>query len=137
MSKRTNFVKIERLSLIDVRDYQYIFVDEGQFFNDLYETVLTWVTSLGKNVTIASLDGDAYRKPFGRVLDLIPNADKVTKLTAFCNSCRDNVKIIKPAPFTARIKPDKTKTSKAVGGADIYRAMCRECHDMHLAKTEL
>ena len=89
----------------------------------------------GKNVIVASLDGDAYRRKFGQVLDLIPHADNVTKLKAFCDMCRKNEKKIRPAPFTARLS--KSKDPKVVGGRDLYMAMCRECHDRHLTETAI
>ena len=134
LSNKINTIKASELRDIDVRDYEYICIDEGQFYPDLYESVITWVTGYGKNVIVASLDGDAYRRKFGQVLDLIPNADKITKLTAYCDLCRENVKRLRVAPFTGRLC-DK-KGSKVVGGKNIYRAMCRECHDNHLSCIE-
>jgi len=135
LSKKINSVKVTHLSDVDVEDYQYIGVDEGQFYPDLYENVLEWVTVYGKNVIVASLDGDAYRRKFGQVLDLIPNADSVTKLKAYCDRCRENEKKIRPAPFTARLST--SKDAKVVGGRNLYMAMCRECHDKHLTETAL
>ena len=132
LSKKINSLKVSKLFEVDVSDYQYIAVDEGQFFPDLYENVLIWVTGYGKNVIVASLDGDAYRRKFGQVLDLIPSADKVKKMTALCDICRENERKIKPAPFTARLT--KGNSAKVVGGRNLYRAMCRECHDRHLNK---
>jgi thymidine kinase len=134
LSKKVKGIKVSKLSGIDVREYDYIAVDEGQFFTDLYDTVIHWVTQYGKNVSIASLDGDAYRRRFGQVLDLVPHADKVTKYTAYCDICRDRFRRVRPAPFTARLAKDTSSISKMVGGRDLYRAMCRECHDNHLTK---
>jgi thymidine kinase len=37
-----------------------------------------------KIVIIAALDGTFQRKPFGNILNLIPKAEKVTKLNAVC-----------------------------------------------------
>jgi len=135
LSKKINSMKISELKGIDVRNYQYIGVDEGQFFPDLYENVLKWVSVYGKNVIVSSLDGDAYRRKFGQVLDLVPNADSVTKLKAFCDICRESEKKIKPAPFTARLTGGTD--AKVVGGRNLYLAMCRECHNKHLTETGL
>ncbi len=135
LSKKINAIKVSELRDLDIRDYQYIAVDEGQFFPDLYESVITWVTGFGKTVLVASLDGDAYRRKFGQVLDLIPNADEVNKLTAFCDLCRENEKRLRPAPFTGRFSDNTDATM--VGGKDLYRAMCRKCHDNHLTETAI
>jgi len=135
LSKKIDSVIVSELKSVDVSKYEYIGIDEGQFFPDLYESVLTWVTGYTKHVIVASLDGDAYRRKFGQVLDLVPNANKVKKLTAYCDICRRNGRGLRPAPFTGRLS-DVT-TAKVVGGKDLYRAMCRECHDGHLFTTAL
>lgn len=134
LSDKIDGVKAELLFNVDVRDYDYVFVDELQFFHDGFEAVLTWIDQQHKNVIVASLDGDAYRRKFGDVLDLIPHADQVTKLTAFCDVCRDRDGVLVPAPFTARMINDSTE-AKLVGGRDYYRAMCRKCHNRHISET--
>lgn len=45
---------------------------------------------------MAGLDGTFQRKPFGSILELIPIAEKVMKLSAVCMYCS------KDAPFTLR-----------------------------------
>lgn len=52
------------------------------------------------------------------MLDVIPLADTVTKLTARCELCG------KRAFFTLR-KTDETKT-ELIGGADMYMPVCRQ-----------
>lgn len=131
-SRKITCVKTDQLSKIDVSDYEYVAVDELQFFSDAYDTVLEWVDQ-GKYVIVASLDGDCYRRKFGSVLDLIPHANQVTKLTAYCDICRDNYRKLTPAPFTARMTSETT--SELVGGKELYQAMCRNCHDFHLDVT--
>jgi thymidine kinase len=37
-----------------------------------------------KIVMVAALDGTFERKPFGNIINLIPKAEKVTKLNAVC-----------------------------------------------------
>ena len=134
ISPKIYCVKVDNLGQVDAKEYDYIAIDELQFFDheNTVSTVLEWVKQ-GKYVLIASLDGDAYRRKFGKVLDLLPHADKVKKLTAYCDMCRDNYGRLKPAPFTARMTSDTT--AELVGGADLYKAMCRECHDFHLDVT--
>ena len=131
-SPKITCVKVSNLSEVRVANFDYIAVDELQFFDDAYETILSWL-NMGKYVIVASLDGDCYRRKFGRVLDLIPHANEVTKLTAYCDICRDNYKILNRAPFTARMTSDTS--AELVGGSDLYKAMCRNCHDFHLDVT--
>ena len=59
-----------------------------------------------------------YRRSFGSVLDVIPLADTVTKLTARCGICG------KRAFFTLR-KVEETQT-ELVGGAEAYMPVCRQ-----------
>ena len=52
------------------------------------------------------------------MLDIIPLADSVTKLTARCELCG------RPAYFTLR-KTEQTET-EFIGGADVYMPVCRQ-----------
>lgn len=99
-----------------------IIVEEGQFFLDLFEFVMAAVEEDNKHVVVAGLDGDRFRKPFGQILDLVPVADKVTKLTAFCKRCAADHAIV-PALFTYSLI-DSIR-SVEVGGAEIYEPVCR------------
>ena len=45
------------------------------------------MADLGINVLVAALDGTFQRKPFGNIINLLPIAEKVTKLTAVCVYC--------------------------------------------------
>ncbi|XAR68170.1 Thymidine kinase [Bertholletia excelsa] len=92
-------------------------IDEAQFFDDLYDFCCKAADCDGKTVIVAGLDGDYLRRSFGSVLDIIPLADSVTKLTARCELCG------KRAFFTLR-KTDETKT-QLIGGADVYMPVCR------------
>ncbi|CAL9174786.1 unnamed protein product [Musa hybrid cultivar] len=93
-------------------------IDEAQFFEDLYDFCCNAADHDGKIVVVAGLDGDYLRKSFGSVLDIVPLADSVTKLTARCEICG------KRAFFTLR-KTNETQT-ELIGGADVYMPVCRE-----------
>ena len=99
-----------------------IIIEEAQFFDDLLVFVRSMVESFGKNVVVVGLDGDSNRKPFGQVLDCIPIADKVTRLTAMCAGCADGT----PALFSFR-KVDKGG-QVLVGGSESYSPYCRLCY---------
>ncbi|XP_027063607.1 thymidine kinase-like [Coffea arabica] len=93
-------------------------IDEAQFFDDLYDFCCEAADLDGKIVVVAGLDGDYLRRSFGSVLEVVPLADTITKLTARCELCR------KKAFFTLR-KTEETKT-ELIAGADVYMPVCRQ-----------
>jgi thymidine kinase len=74
---------------------------------------------VNKDVIIAGLDGDSFQNKFGELLDCIPIACEVTKLSALCMRCKDGT----PGPFTKRIV--KNQELELIGGSDMYIATCR------------
>ena len=104
----------------DYVDARLVVVEEGQFFRDLYDFVLTAVERDEKNVVVVGLDGDSDRDPFGDMLRLVPLADEVVRLTSLCKRCGDGT----PALFSALVKGTKSEQI-FVGGSDMYEAMCR------------
>lgn len=113
--------KTDDLLLMDVRPYDAIAIDEGQFFSNLKAAVMLMVEKHGKHVIVAGLSGDFRRKPFGEILDLIPLADDVQFKRALCARCRHPDKA---ASFTKRVS-DETST---VSVSSEYRALCRHCY---------
>jgi thymidine kinase len=102
----------------DITNKKYIFIDEGQFFTDLYRTVKTLLIKYKKTIYIGGLDGDYKQDPFyvSRLFDLIPYATTVTKLTSKCVECNEI------APFTKRIIQSNEQI--LVGGSDSYKPVC-------------
>ena len=98
---------------------KYIFIDESQFFNDLYEFVKTTLITSNKQIYIAGLDGDFKQEPFknSKILDLIPWATTITKLNAKCYIC-NNI-----APYTKRIC-NNTNQTILIGGSETYQPVC-------------
>ena len=74
----------------------------------------------GKEVIISALDATFQRKPFGRILDLIPRCEKVIKLTSVCVNCG------KDASFTQRLTSDTA--IEVIGGAEMDKPGCRLCY---------
>jgi thymidine kinase len=103
-----------------VRSSDVILINEGQFFEDLYEVVVEMLNN-NKKVYICGLDGDFERKKFGSILDLIPLCDKVYKLTSLCSLCKDGTSAI----FSMRLTNEKEQT---VVGSDNYIPVCRKCY---------
>jgi hypothetical protein len=104
-----------------------VVIEEGQFFEDLYEFVLKAVEKDKKMVVVGGLDGDCFRKPFGQILQLIPLADTLTKLTAFCKICADGT----PGIFTYRLT--ESKETIEVGGDEMYMPLCRAHYNEYTA----
>lgn len=103
--------------------YEVIGVDEGQFFPDILR-FSEEMTKLNKIVIVAALDGDFQRKPFGNILELVPIAESVVKLSAVCMNCYGE------GAFTKRLCSDTA--IEVIGGADKYMAACRDCHTKNL-----
>ncbi len=95
-------------------------VEEAQFYKGLYEFVQTAVERDGKHVVCVGLDGDANRKPFGELLQLIPLCDNVEKIKSLCSECKDGT----PAIFTHRLKHSEEQIQ--VGAEDTYAPLCRK-----------
>ena len=109
---------LSELSDASLMDLDVIGIDEGQFFTDIVAFADKWA-SLGKVVIIGALDATFERKPFGRILNLIPVAEQVLKLNAVCMLCH------RDASFTKRI--GKETAVEVIGGADKYLSTCRAC----------
>jgi thymidine kinase len=96
-----------------------IFIEEAQFFPDLYETVKIMVDNDKKHVVLSGLDGDYERKPFKQIVDLIPFADNVERKNALCVMCKNgNI-----ASFSKRLFESNERN--VVGGFDQYVPVCR------------
>lgn len=102
-------------------DNDVFLINEGQFFQDLYEAV-DLLLKHNKKIFVSGLDGDFERKKFGKILDLIPLCDKVTKLTSLCSICKDGTLGI----FSMRLTNDKQQT---LVGSDNYIPVCRMCYE--------
>jgi thymidine kinase len=101
------------------RDAEVIAIDEAQFFSDLKKFV-EFCLDMGKSVIIAGLDGDAFQRKWGELLDCVPIASEVTKLSALCICCNDGT----AGPFTKRTV-DNTEL-ELIGGSDMYIAVCQK-----------
>jgi thymidine kinase len=115
-----NIIISDKLENIDISGYDTIVVEELQFFENAFTSIIKWVEEFGINVVCAGLDGDFERKPFGDILRLIPYSDKIIKLNALCIKCSDGTL----AHFSKRITKNVDKV--LVGGLTDYEAVCRK-----------
>lgn len=96
-----------------------IAIDEAQFFgSELVDFCTRAADEHHKHVIVAGLDGDFMRKKFGFILDMIPVADSVVKLTASCRYCDDQ------AVFSLRLT--ESMEQEQIGGSERYVAVCRK-----------
>ena len=107
--------------LWEASNYDAFFINEGQFFDDLYEAVNYLVNMQNKKVYVCGLDGDFQRKEFGSILKILPLCDDVVKLKAICKSCK-----IQDGIFTFRLSDEK---EQMLVGTDNYTALCRNCYN--------
>lgn len=121
--KKIPSINIQTLSEIFQNDkfekLTHIFINEAQFFPDLKITIIKLVEQHNKHVVICGLDSDFKREKFGQIWELIPYADKLTKLYGKCNNC-DNKSL-----FTHRISCEK---QQEVVGNNNYISLCRSCY---------
>jgi thymidine kinase len=107
------------IELPEFKDAACIIVEEAQFFPDLRDFALEAVEKYGKHVICVGLNGDAERRPFGQLIELIPYTDVVKHFHALCALCCDGT----PGIFTHKV--DKLVEQVFVGADDHYKALCR------------
>tara|TARA_B110000967_G_scaffold152625_1_gene156875 strand:- start:2739 stop:3257 length:519 start_codon:yes stop_codon:yes gene_type:complete len=112
------------LSREDLLNANVILINEGQFFEDIYDSVLTLVEKMHKKVFVCGLDGDFKRNKFGNLLDLIPYSDCIVKLHSNCTKCNNY------AIFSHRISCEQ---NQVVIGSDNYMPLCRYCYQLQNA----
>lgn len=97
-----------------------IFIDECQFFPDLYDFVN--ILKDYKNIYIAGLDLDSEKKPFEQVKQVFEIENVIiNKLTAICDFCKEKNAIY------SYCKVEKKEKIK-VGGENEYGVHCENCN---------
>ena len=114
-----NCVKTNDLARLNYDKVDVIAIDEAQFFIGLKVFVKRAIGN-GKTILLTGLDGDYKQEKIGEILDCIPLADKVFKLSAMCMKCMDGTH----GPFTKRLV-DNNQT-ELIGGEEMYMAVCRK-----------
>jgi thymidine kinase len=126
-------VCVDRLECLEAMvrsgSYQVLAIDEGQFFPDLFEKVTAWADELPIHIVISGLDGTSDRAPFGDMLRLIPHAEEVERLSAFCAVCRDGT----VAVYSKYVAGDKGD-DVVIGAGESYHPVCRRHYVVEAAK---
>lgn len=120
-------------NLLEITDdklinFDVILINEGQFFSDLITFCLKWCEEKNKDIVVSGLDGTFARKPFGKMLEIIPLAESVEKINALCVLCKDGT----PASFSSRITTEK---EEIIIGSNNYVPVCRK-HFLELEKKK-
>ena len=115
--------------LDSAQSYDVIGIDEAQFFDDLLEISIELVEKYCRKVIIAGLNSDFRRDKFGKICDLLPICDNITKLYPFCDTCAKK-KILTPALFSKRTSDSCDKIS--IGASDSYIPVCRSCYNIYV-----
>jgi len=118
----SNYLRLSQVfEETDIRNYDVILINEGQFFEDLVSFVRCAVEEFHKIVYVCGLDGDFKRNPFQNMMELIPLADEVTKKKSICKSCENGTRAI----FSHRIS---NEIEVKVIGSSNYIPVCRGCY---------
>jgi thymidine kinase len=100
-------------------DSKVIFIEEAQFFGDLYEFVQKALLD-DKIIFVVGLNGDSNQKNFGQIHKLLPICDDIELLKACCKVCMNET----PGIMTKRTVSREEQVH--VGGGDEYIAVCRK-----------
>lgn len=110
----------------EYKQAEVIGIDEAQFFGEKLPLIVDRIAHDGRTVIVAGLDGDFKRNQFGYLIDLIPMAEKVKKMSAVCQECGHE------ASFTYRTlfndSSHKEEKVAIVGGSEMYKPVCRLCY---------
>jgi len=110
--------------LAQYNESKVIFIEEAQFFTDLYSFVLKAIQD-NKTVFVVGLNGDSNQKNFGEIHQLLPLCDDIELLKACCKICMDET----PALFSKRICNNNNQNNENqifVGAAEEYIPVCRK-----------
>jgi thymidine kinase len=117
-----NTLQLQNILHIDfINKFDVFLINEGQFFNDLFNQVKLLVEKHNKIVHVCGLDGDFKRNGFQQITQLIPIADSIEKKQSICMNCENGTKAL----FSHRIS---NETQVKVIGASNYIPLCRFCY---------
>lgn len=116
----------------NLKKYDIIGIDEGQFFEDLPSFCKKFHENYGddfveKIIIISSLNSDFMTNPWPSTSNTLPYVTKIKILKSKCALCSS-----KNAIFTSRKNSSTSKIE--VGGAEMYHPLCSQCYFSKLSK---
>uniref|UniRef100_A0A6C0H6W1 thymidine kinase n=1 Tax=viral metagenome TaxID=1070528 RepID=A0A6C0H6W1_9ZZZZ len=103
------------------RTARVIVIDEAQFFPDLLSFMQEQLVQ-PKTFIVGGLSGDYNMNPIGQIINLVPLADEIIKLDAYCVYCSEYT----IASFSKRLVSSEQQI--LVGKQDVYLPVCRYHH---------
>lgn len=103
--------------LIDIDNYDTVYIDEAQFFPDLVEFVTSAIFNHPRvNIEVFGLSSDWTGRPFGQINDLLGlvEPEGVTIMSSFCKVCQKAGKLVK-AHFSRKIDSESPERQIDVG----------------------
>ena len=107
----------------------YVFINEAQFFPNLFHLILFIKNRLNKHIVLCGLDLDYKREKFGEMMDLIPYANNIHELSGKCNTkgcCF-------PSQFSHRLV--KFENQLLIGNT-CYVPLCKLCYEIENEKSD-
>ena len=118
-------LNIDKIEDIEKYDADMYFIDEFQFLNGSIDTIQK-LASKGKKFYISGLNLTAERKPFGKMGELLCNADNIQMMTSICECCHND---------NAVYSFCKTeKTGDILIGDSVYIPVCASCYNKLLTE---
>lgn len=112
-------IKTDDLATLDVKNFDVILIDEGQFFKNL-KTEVEKMLEQKLTVIVAGLNSNFNMKKFGEMSGLVPIADNIIYLQANCYNCN------RKASFTKRLSSEE----EVISVNSSYAPSCRKCHSI-------
>lgn len=110
-----HIVERDDLLKLDLTNYDYIFIDEAQFFNKLDIFLKKWAD---RSIYLAALNADFQGLSWNNIAQLGP-VERYINLSAICEKCNAD------AHFTERVSDSNYR--ELIGGKKDYIAVCRAC----------
>lgn len=113
-------INIQNINEIEKYDADIYFIDEFQFLNGELDSIQKLVGK-GKKFYISGLNLTAERKPFGKMGDLLCNADNVQMMTSICECCHADNAVYSFCK--------EEKTGDILIGDSQYIPVCSSCYE--------
>jgi thymidine kinase len=115
----------------NIKEYDYIIIDEAQFIDDLDIYVSKWLDLYKINIILAGLNCDYNRNPIGKIINLFSIADNIIILKAHCKLCdlqnnlQNNNAIFSHLLQNSNLQNNNLQSNILIGGDDKYMSLCR------------
>jgi len=124
-----NFIKFIANLPNEIPEYDIIFIDEFQFFNNTKNFILNCLQN-NKSIFLSGLLYDVNFNQFGELLDLFIYSNNIKFLYCYCSYCKNEKGI-----YT--IRKNQINDKIQIGSSEIYKVLCKDCYIKEKNKTNL